>query len=402
MGAVGITAEYDPFHSGHLAQLREVRRRLGEDTPVVAAVSGDFVQRGGPAAFSAFARAEAAVRCGVSLALELPLPWCASSAETFAAGGIAVLRAAGVVDTVCFGSECGEAETLLRCADALDDPRAGEALRRHMGRGISYAAARQRAAAELAGEDVAAALRRPNDTLGVAYIRAARAQGWDVRFLPVLRQGPAHGETGSASDLRARMREGEDVLPLLPPGAAEVFRREISHGRGPVFPEKLDAALLSRLRALPREALSLLPDASEGLENRLYDAIRRGRSFEEAAELARSKRYPLARTRRMLLHAALGVTAETAAGLPPYLRVLGMDAAGERLLREMRSGALLPVVNKPARAQEGAPREREIFALGERAHDLYVLGYAPGAVPACGEYARTSPFRMEQAAGDES
>jgi hypothetical protein len=98
----------------------------------------------------------------------------------------------------------------------------------------------------------------------------------------------------------------------------------------------------------------------------------------------------------MLLHAALGITAGTAAGLPPYLRVLGMDAAGERLLRQMRGNALLPVINKPSRAQGGSPREREIFALGDRAHDLYVLGFAPGAVPACGEYARTSPFRPER------
>ena len=116
----GIVAEYNPFHGGHLRHIEAIRAAAGEDTPIVAVLSGDFVQRGEAAVFSKSARAEAAVRCGVSLVLELPLPWCLSSAEGFARGGIGLLSASGVVETVSFGSESGDLAELVKCAEALE------------------------------------------------------------------------------------------------------------------------------------------------------------------------------------------------------------------------------------------------------------------------------------------
>ena len=116
----GIAAEYNPFHFGHLRQIERIRTEFGEDTAVVAVLSGDFVQRGEAACFSKFARAEAAVRCGVSLVLELPLPWCLSSAEGFARGMMGLLRAAGVIDIISFGSESADLDALIKCAEAIE------------------------------------------------------------------------------------------------------------------------------------------------------------------------------------------------------------------------------------------------------------------------------------------
>ena len=105
---IGIVAEYNPFHNGHARLIEQTRARLGADCPVVCVMSGDFVQRGSPAVYAKFARAEAAARCGADLVLELPLPWALSSAEGFARGAVGLLGSLGVVTHLSFGSECGE------------------------------------------------------------------------------------------------------------------------------------------------------------------------------------------------------------------------------------------------------------------------------------------------------
>lgn len=391
MNAVGIIAEYNPFHTGHLAQLRRIRESF-PDAPVVVALSGDFVQRGEAATFSKFARAEAAVRCGASLVLELPLPWCLSSAEGFARGGVGLLRAAGVVDCLSFGSESGDGERLAACAAALETEAFKAALHRALEQGRPFAAARESAVHAAAGNDLASVLKTPNDLLAVEYIRAAKRLDYSPTLFPVRREGSAHGGPGSAGELRERMRAGEDWLSELPEEAAAVFRRETAAGRGPVLGEDLRLPLLSRLRERTLEDLAALPDASEGLENRLYRAIQSAVSPEEAAAAAKSRRYALSRLRRMVTCAALGVTADMAEGTPPFLRPLAMDQAGAALLRKMKKTASVPIITKPASARRAGERIEKTFDLGSMAHDLYVLGYADRTGQTAGEDYRTSAF----------
>ena len=104
MAVAGIIAEYNPFHTGHQRLIRQVRQRLGEDTPVVAAMTGNWAQRGECAIADKWQRARWAVQGGADLVLELPTPWALSSAEGFARGGMEVLAGMGVVDALCFGS----------------------------------------------------------------------------------------------------------------------------------------------------------------------------------------------------------------------------------------------------------------------------------------------------------
>ena len=139
MRTAGIISEYNPFHRGHAWQIGELRRRLGAETAVVCAMSGSFVQRGDFAIERAHARAEAAVRGGADLVLELPLPWAISSAEGFARGGVSILAATGVVDTLAFGSECGNAAKLQRAAKALLRADFPDALREELAKGLSFA-----------------------------------------------------------------------------------------------------------------------------------------------------------------------------------------------------------------------------------------------------------------------
>ena len=357
MKTIGIIAEYNPFHKGHEAQLRLLRERFGSDCAIVVALGGCFTQRGEAALFTKYARAEAAVRCGADLILELPLPWAASSAEGFARGGVGVLHALGCVDALAFGSECADLGKLAKIADLTADKAYDARLREALAGGVGYAAARQKALESLAGEALPE-LEARNDILGVEYLRALKARGSGIAPLPL----PRFGEFPPASALR----EKEDFLPDLPQAAAEVFRRETALGRR-AEPERLDAPILARLRSMTDRELATLPGASEGLENRLKKASPAAGTVEELVRLATTRRYPAARIRRMALAALLGIPAGLEKGFPPYLRVLGLNERGARLLHDARPA--LPVVTKPADGRG------PVFELEARACGIYALTF---------------------------
>ena len=193
MKTAGIITEYNPLHYGHLALIQAVRQQFGGDTAIICAMSGDFVQRGDFALVRRHARAEAAVRSGADLVLELPLPWAVSSAEGFAQGGVEVLTATGLLDVLAFGSECGDTAALLRTAKALEGDVFQAALRAELTKGDSFAAARQRAVAALLSPSDAALLSDPNNTLGSNT--AGRCCVW-ARLLRCLRSpGPVRPMT---------------------------------------------------------------------------------------------------------------------------------------------------------------------------------------------------------------
>ena len=357
MKTIGIIAEYNPFHRGHEAQLGLLRRRFGEDCALVIALGGCFTQRGEAALFTKYARAEAAVRCGADLVLELPVPWSVSSAEGFARGGVGVLDALGSADTLAFGSECADPERLETIAALTASPDYDALRRKALSRGVGFAAARQEALEALAGEALPE-LKSLNDILAVEYLRALRAQGSAMAPLPL----PRFAGYPPASALR----EKADFLSELPEAAAAVFRREKALGRQ-AEPERLDAAILARLRSMTDGELAALPGAAEGLQNRLKKAALAAGSVEELLRLAVTKRYPAARLRRMALAALLGVTAGMEKGLPPCLRVLGLNARGAKLLHDAAPGK--PVITKPADGRG------EIFELEARACGIYALAF---------------------------
>lgn len=238
MRTAGIISEYNPFHRGHARQIGELRRRLGAETAVVCAMSGSFVQRGDFAVMRTHARAEAAVRGGADLVLELPLPWAIASAEGFAAGGVGVLAATGAVDTLVFGSECGDTETLKAVAAALESESFAAYLRQGLQEGVSFAAAREAAARKLLGER-AAVLAQPNDILGVEYCKAIARQAAALMPLALPRRGVGHdGGTAegfaSASHIRELLINGACADEFLTPESAAICARECAAGRAPV------------------------------------------------------------------------------------------------------------------------------------------------------------------------
>ena len=397
MSVIGIVGEYNPFHYGHMHHIAETKKLMGEDCPVVCAMSGDFIQRGEAAVYSKFARAEAAVRSGVDLVLELPPAWALSSAEGFARGAVGLLGATGVVTHLSFGSECGETEPLEQLAEMLLDPLFVNDIKAELSNdeGISFAAARQRAAAKRVGE-LSCQLETPNNILAVEYIKQLYDQSLHIKPITIQRFGSGHDRTGdigprSASEIRRTIASGGDITGSVPDGALAVYQRENKLGRGPVLDENLELAVLSRLRMIDDASFAALPDAGEGLNFRLARAAREENTVNAVIAAAKSKRYALSRIRRMTMCAALGIKAEDAQGIPPYAKVLAATQRGCALLREMSAKATVPVINKPAAVRELDERCRHIFNVCSAAHDLYSLGYTAEAERRGGADWRISP-----------
>lgn len=415
----GVIAEYNPFHKGHALQLAAAKQAGGG--PVVAIMSGNFVQRGEPAILSKGCRARMALSCGADLVVELPLPWAMSTAQNFAEGGVGLLAALGCVEVLSFGSECGDAGLLARAAAAIDHPDLKTDLDAGLAAGLPFAAAREQAVRRRFGPETAALLRRPNDTLAVEYLAAAARLGASFTLLPVRRAGAPHdaplpgpfsveqaaggqlpshaaaaaqSEAGrqiagskssllpdgtdvpalSASGIRRLMREGkwQEAFSHLPDTAAPILQKELEQG-GLVRPERLETALLARLRCMSPADFAALPDVSEGLENRLYAAARQAVSLEGFYEAVKVKRYSLARIRRIAFAALLGLDKSHFRQPVPYIRVLGFTAEGLALLRQAAKQAALPLL---LRAKDAAGLDRQgcdVFQSECRAGDLFWL-----------------------------
>lgn len=402
MPVAGIITEYNPLHHGHAFLLAEARRLLGPETGIICVMSGNYVQRGDFAIAGKRARAAAAVRSGADLVLELPVPWALSSAEGFAAGAVETLKATGVVTHLVFGSEGGDAAPLARCAGALCSEDFPKALREELKRGDSFPAARQRALRRLVSEEDAAALSRPNDTLGVEYCKALRGSG--IRPVAVLRRGAGHGEEAagnglaSASAIRALLRRGEEeaALPLMAPAMASAYRAEREAGRAPAALENCERAVLARLRFLEEADWAALDGGNEGLYRRFARAAGSAGSLAELLETVKTKRYPLARLRRTVFRAYLGLPPGPPEG-PAYLRVLAANSRGTALLAGMRKTAALPVLTKPAAVRRLSEEAQRLFGLEARADRLYALACPDPA--AVSDAWRTGPAIVREGAG---
>ena len=361
MKTVGIVCEYNPFHNGHALQFQKIRTLLGSDTAIVCVMSGNFVQRGYPAVFDKSLRAEAALRCGANLVLELPIPVSLSSAEGFAAGSVRILN--GLCDTLCFGAENPERSVFHSVAQALLSPDFPPLLKAALSAGCSFPAARQ-AALEQMGVP-AAVLEKPNNPLGAEYCKAILAQEANMDILPVIREGAYHDTAPqqaypSATAVRSLLEAGKDACPFLPDAAAVVFENAAVHTL-----KAGERAMLARLRSMTDEEFESLPYGSEGLWRKLMHACREQPDLESVLTAAKSKRYTRSRLDRMVMCAFLGLTAEDMLSPAPYARILGFDDIGRTILR--RSRGAVPLRNAgetiPGNYQELEKKAGSLYGL---------------------------------------
>ncbi len=390
MKAAGIIAEYNPFHKGHLHHIAETRVISGCDA-VVAAMSGNFVQRGMPAVWDKWTRAEHALKSGADLVIEIPVMYCLSDAGRYASAGVRLLESLGQTEWISFGSESGDTAALTETAEFIrqNRQRIDEGIRLMRKEGFSYPAAREKVFTELGGPRSAAGLSgSPNDILGLEYILAMEKSV----PLAVRRQGAGYHETAdadglmSATGIRKLMRDGGDIRNCTPACVAEETKKRSVFSRGSAEERVLMDLLRFSVLNSSAEAIDECPSGGEGLGNLLKSNIRRAGSPDELIMSVKSKRYTYTRISRLCMQVLLGISRD--GSLPGYIRVLGFTEKGRQLLAEIRNleTASLPVItniNKEAHVLNDSSRrmlEKDVHAA-----DIYNL-IRGSDIDACSDY----------------
>lgn len=391
--ATGIIAEYNPFHNGHLYQLREAQRLT--EQPIVVVMSASFMQRGEPACLSKWLRARLAVENGAALVLELPTAFSLRSAQFFASGGVQLLAATGSVNTLSCGVESSELD-FGALAQRITSDAAQWRIRSLLSQGKSYAAACSAVLSEAQQEagvtamqassnegKAFAGLTKPNDILALEYAKALQAT--DIKPLFIERRGDGYndreisGTMSSATAIRQALNNSNDGWQQAVP--ASVRQALLDNAPG------YDAALLwqllrYKLRLMSVDAIADACQCSEGLENLLKDAAACP-SFAEALQLCTSKRYTTSRIRRLFMQLLLDVPRwRWEDNAPAYLRVLAFNDTGRQLLKQMKATASLPIItglyrNWPQRLRHLQLRQQQIYSqqllLELRATELWSL-----------------------------
>lgn len=341
MKALGIIAEYNPFHKGHLLHLEKSKQKTG--LPVIAVMSGSLMQRGEPSFADKWVRARIAVECGVDLVLELPAVFSLQSAEHFANGGVKLLEATKLVSVLSCGAENPELN-FAELGERISLPDAQAKLHELIATGISYAKA-----CELAlGSDTALAA-KPNNILALEYAKALRAT--TISQLVLSREGSSYndkalGELASATAIRLAYGQNGPWKASLPTASAELLSEYESKGFLGFNEEILWQLLSYKLWSYAPKDIAATTQCSEGLENLLHEALHCN-SLAEAIAYCSNKRYPASRIRRLMLQLLLNKPRSYySQSNPAYIRVLAFSENGRQLLSEMKHRVALPIITK--------------------------------------------------------
>ncbi|MBR2283717.1 MAG: nucleotidyltransferase family protein [Ruminococcus sp.] len=389
MKVSGIVCEYNPFHNGHLYHISETRR-CGA-THIAAVMSGSFVQRGDTAIMDKHRRARLAVKSGADLVIELPVQYCLSPAESFASGAVWLLGNLCAVDELSFGSECGDTALLSQTLDIIQRTadEKGDEIRRIMEKGYTYPKA---LSSVIRGTDhrLADVMSTPNNTLAIEYMRALRAFRFPMDTFTVTRKDSAHdgqpdtadraadsrtgGRIASAAYIREKLLSDSDIIypeDFMPEHCARAVYDAADSGQTADI-RRLERVILYKVRTSTPEEIARISDVGQGLENRIY-AARMSSSLSELLERVKTKRYTMARIRRILLSLLIGITREDMTHLPPYGRILAFNDRGAEILARAKGKARIPYGTSLAKLGQANPAARRFAELEERASDIYGL-----------------------------
>lgn len=390
MKTVGLITEYNPFHNGHAYHIEKAKMLTGADR-VIVIMSGDFVQRGAPAVMPKHLRAESALLSGASLIIELPVCFATGSAEYFAQGSISLLNQLGCIDSICFGSECGDLHLLKEIAQILaDEPIEYQtALKQALKEGASFPAARQEAL-NIYSDKYSEILASPNNILGIEYLKALAKIHSKMEPFTIKRIGAGYhdmdidGQFSSATAIRSDIYQLADVnsssesLPLthiqtqVPSSCHELMKKNYQT-RYPVKADDFSLLLKAKLLSETAGSLSHYLDMSPELANRILRLRNDYLSFEQFCDLLKTKELTRSRISRSFIHVLLGITKDwlTAMKAPaPYARILGFRRDHADLLGILKQTSDIPLITSPARAVL-ADTAYQMLELDIYASDLY-------------------------------
>jgi predicted nucleotidyltransferase len=388
-----IIAEYNPFHNGHKYHLDNAKQHNKADYTIVL-MSGNFVQRGNPAILDKFDRARMALSSGADLVIELPTCYSASSAEFFATGAVSLLDKLGVVDSLCFGSECGDIEVLARIARILAGEPAGFVadLKENLALGHSYPNARTDALIHYDPElsESRMVLSSPNNILGIEYIKAIMRLGSTIAPYTTKRLGADYHDSRmgntptSANAIRVALSSGQNIEFMrehMPEAAYEILSDWFTHAplmTADCFSEVLQYKLINERNEGYTKYFDVSPELSDRIVNHLKDF----RSFDDFCNILKSKDVTYTRISRCLLHILLGLTDDVfdkcrSLDYTPYARVLGFRKDSAPLLTKIKMKSSIPLITKLADAKDILSDEAYAMLENElRMNDIYLSAVA--------------------------
>lgn len=385
----GIICEYNPFHNGHLYQIKKIREI--SDEPIICVMSGNFTQRGELSVADKYARARTAIDSGADMVLELPFPYCVSSAEFFASAGIKILKSVGA-DKLSFGCETLDAEKAFYYAEILRSEsfkhRYSERSKKE-GNVASYFSVLK----ELSGEAVELF---SNDILAVEYAKAILEEGAEMNLCPIKREGTPYldrelytGELPSAAAIREKLYIGDvnGISSLVPRATLDMLKDEDQ-----ADVKNIGDGLLLFIRLLSKENISNVAINDKGLVSRILQSAKNAKSFFDFEAQMQTKKYTKASIQRAMWYLVSGVTFSDLRSSPAYTILLGADSKGRKLLSELRSREeAIPIITKPAdsRKLKGDRAARQL-ELSEIADSIYTLSLKNKK--ASSEYMKRSPY----------
>ncbi len=328
----GVVSEFNPFHNGHKALINKVKR---ESDLLVSVMSGSFVQRGDISIISKYDKTRAALMNGVDLVIEIPAVYSLSNAETFGSSAVELLKQTNIVDKIIFGSECGNISLLYEAVEAIRNPVVQNSIKENMAKGEYYPRAVHNSVREIYGEEIGNVFLGANNVLGMEYIKAII--NTNIKAETFCRTGSGHdsnitvGNIASGSYIRENFSERNNFIPPYP-------ITDTAHI------ENISKPLIYKLSSISIEELKSIPDVDEGLENRIAEGVKNYSSFKELCFYIKTKRYTMARIRRILCKALLGITKEISENPVPYIRVLGFSEMGSNLLKTINEKSKIPVI----------------------------------------------------------
>ena len=343
---LGIIAEYNPFHNGHMYHLQKAKEEAGAQY-TICVMSGNFVQRGTTSIINKWKKAELALQNGIDLVIELPTIYSVSSAENFAQGAIKLLESLGIVDGISFGAETSDYGALNNIATILsDEPKVyKDLLNKELKKGLSFPKARENALMLYLNDNkrYVDILHSPNNILAIEYLKSLKKIKSTMQPIPVKREKVYYNDNkivddfASATAIRSMLKNKQfgDIRKVVPDVTYEVLRKESELENIVLDLSSYEKELIYTLRKMTVKEIEDLPDVTEGLEHSIKNAVSMSNDINHILDVIKSKRYTQTRLQRILIYALLGITKKDVIAsrkVNPYIRVLGFNEKGRDLI----------------------------------------------------------------------
>ncbi len=365
MKTIGIISEYNPFHYGHKFHIEKTKELTGSNY-VVAIMSGNFVQRGEPAIIDKYIRAERAIKCGVDLVIELPFIYATSSAERFAKGAVSILEELSVIDFLSFGTESDSLDNLKELAHINHKYKHEiiQSFKKQLEKGLSYAAAKSLALKEFT--ELSAS--KPNDILALSYLISMIEIQSKMIPISVKRSGSDYLDDelkpfSSALAIRKALNNKKEIREFLPYEMGNDFDNPV---RLNDFSDMIIANLYN-------QKLTDINLCSEGIDKLINNNLPTTEDILSLLKNIKSKRYPMARLKRLLIHSLMGLTKSKFSRLygVTYLKVLALNKKGTLILNKIKKNSDIDIVTSAADCYSEDIRVKQSLDIDIKATNIY-------------------------------